>query len=97
MGASLSSRLNECRAMNKPRLGDMIAVYDGDRVVAQGIIQGGTLSTVTHEHTSFTINTTYGDGFSISGEPCIHGVDPERVEIVERRWSQKWQKRCYGR
>ncbi len=83
--------------MKKPGLGDMVRVKDGETVIAQGVVQGGTLSQETHTHTSYVINTTYGDGFSTCGEPWIEGVDPERVELVEKAWAQKWQKRCYGR
>ncbi len=79
--------------MNKPGLGDMVRVKDGET----GVVQGGTLSQETHTHTSYVINTTYSDGFSTCGEPWIEGVDPERVELVEKAWVQKWQKRCYGR
>jgi hypothetical protein len=78
----------------QPLWGDLVSVRKGSEVVGQGVVQK---CPDFNGQGSYDIDTTYGPGYSASGEPHLTGVAPDRVELVEEGWGQKWQKRAYGR
>lgn len=80
---------------SKPSWGDMVRVWRNGQVIGMGVAVGCPIPNRVSD--TYWIDTTFGPGYSLTGENQLTNVALDEVELVESCWHQKWQQRVSKR